>query len=91
MGGGYQQQGQTYTVYRTLLAGVSYKLVAAGNVHVKDIDITLHDQNHGVIATDTSNDAIPMVSVTPKWTGSFHAKVKMHRGRGYSYLMVCHR
>lgn len=91
VGGGYQQQGQTYTIYRELRAGVSYKLVAAGNVHVKDIDILLHDENHGVIATDTSNDAIPIVDVTPKWTGRFHAAVKMHSGKGYSYLMVCYR
>lgn len=91
VGGGYQQQGQTYNIYRTLYKGVNYRLVAAGNVHVKDIDIVLHDENHNVISKDDANDSIPMVDVTPKWTGKFHAKVKMHNGKGYSYIMVCHR
>ena len=44
--GGYLKQGETYTVYNTLVKGNRYKLVAAGNVHVKDIDIVLHDENH---------------------------------------------
>jgi hypothetical protein len=91
VGGGYQRQGQTYNVYRTLVKGMNYKLVAAGNVHVKDIDIVLHDDNHNVIARDNSADSMPIVDVTPRWTGQFHAKVRMHRGKGYSYLMVCFR
>jgi hypothetical protein len=91
VGGGYLQQGQGYDDYNTLYQGTSYKLIAAGNVHVKDIDIVLHDENHNVIARDNSNDAMPIVDVRPRWTGRFHAKVKMYRGKGYSYLMVCYR
>jgi hypothetical protein len=91
VGGGYQQQGQSYDVYRTLYKGVQYRLIAAGNIHVRDIDIILHDESHNTISRDNSNDSIPMVDVVPKWTGKFHAKVKMHRGKGYSYLMVCYK
>ena len=87
--GRYLRQGQSYTIYTTLYRENIYRLVAAGNIHVKDIDIILHDENHGLISKDKSADPTPIVSVTPKWTGKFHAKVKMHRGRGYSNLMVC--
>ncbi|MCK5725559.1 MAG: hypothetical protein KAH22_01895 [Thiotrichaceae bacterium] len=87
--GKYLAQGNTYTVYTDLYKENAYILVAAGNEHVKDIDIILHDQNHNVISKDGSTDPIPMVTVSPKWSGSFHAKVKMYRGRGYSNLMVC--
>ena len=89
--GQYQQQGQTYNVYTTLNKNTNYILVAAGNVWVKDLDIVLHDENHNVIARDNSADSIPMVRVTPRWTGRFHAKVKMYRGKGYSNLMVCYQ
>ena len=66
-----------------------YLLIAAGNEHVRDIDILLHDENHNKIATDSANDPTPIVSVSPKWSGKFHARVTMYRGKGYSNLMVC--
>lgn len=87
--GRYLRTGQTYTFYTTLYSENVYRLVAAGNVHVKDIDVELHDENHNVIARDRDSDAIPIVAVAPKWTGEFHAKVTMYRGRGYSNVMVC--
>lgn len=89
--GMYRRQGDSYTVYTTLHKGNEYLLVGAGNVHVKDLDVLLHDENHNEIAQDDSKDSIPMVRVSPKWTGRFHAKVKMHHGKGYSNLMVCYR
>jgi hypothetical protein len=91
LGGRYLQQGQAYDDYNTLYKNISYKLIAAGNMYATDIDIVLHDENHNVIAKDNSSDATPVVDVTPRWTGLFHAKVNMYSGKGYSYLMVCHR
>lgn len=87
--GRYLKTGDTYTTYTTLYSENTYILAAAGNVHVKDIDIILHDENHNTIARDKDRDPTPMVTVSPRWSGSFHAKVTMHEGRGYSNLMVC--
>lgn len=89
--GRYLQQGESYDAYTTLLKGNDYMLVATGDTNVKDIDVVLHDENHNVLARDSSNDATPMVQVSPKWTGRFHAKIKMHRGNGRSNLMVCYK
>jgi hypothetical protein len=87
--GRFLSQGQTYTVNTKLYAENDYILMAAGNEHVRDIDILLHDENHGEIAKDGKRDSTPMVSVSPKWSGDFHAIVTMYRGRGYSNLMIC--
>ena len=87
--GKYLRQGQSYTVQTTLYRENTYRLIAAGNIHVKDIDITLHDENHNTISKDRSADSIPQVSSSPRWDGKFHAIVKMHKGRGYSNIMIC--
>lgn len=87
--GRFLNQGKSYTVYTTLYSENNYILIAAGNEHVRDIDILLHDESHNKIATDSKNDSTPMVAVSPKWDGKFHARVTMYRGKGYSNLMIC--
>ena len=87
--GKYLRQGQSYTVYTTLYRENTYRLIAAGNIHARDIDITLHDENHNIISKDKSVDSIPQVYASPRWDGRFHAIVKMYKGKGYSNLMTC--
>jgi hypothetical protein len=43
-----------------------------------DLDIKLYDENDRVIATDTSTDDKPLVTVTPRWTGEFRILVSMY-------------
>ena len=81
-------QGQTMTYTVTLYRGVSYVLFAAGDENIRDLDIFLYDENGNLIDRDTSNDNIPVVSVTPKWTGSFKLNVRNYAGRRGWYHMA---
>jgi hypothetical protein len=84
-------QGDYFVYETTLLAGNSYALIGAGDSGVRDLDIVLYDENAGLIDRDKKADALPIVEVTPRWTGTFYVKVEMHSGSGYSYVAVCFR
>lgn len=84
-------QGQTMTYTVTLYGGVSYVLFAAGDENIRDLDISLYDENGNLIDRDTSTDNIPVVSVTPKWTGSFKLNVRNYAGRrGWYHMAIAH-
>lgn len=84
-------QGQTMTYTVTLYGGVSYVLFAAGDENIRDLDILLYDENGNLIDHDTSTDNIPVVSVTPKWTGSFKLNVRNYAGRrGWYHMAIAH-
>lgn len=87
--GRYLAKNQSYTVNTTLYEENTYTLVAAGNVHVKDIDIVVYDENYNAVIRDTDDDPNPVVLFSPKWSGKFHIKVTMYKGKGYSNLMTC--
>lgn len=87
--GRYLAEGKSYTVNTTLYEENSYVLIAGGNTHTRDLDIELYDENRNLLSKDEKTDKIPMVGVSPKWDGEFHAKVTMYEGKGYSNLMVC--
>lgn len=83
-------QVMQYTV--TLYKRVTYVLFAAGDDSISDLDVYLYDENNNLIDRDTSSDNIPIVSVTPKWTGSFRLLVKNFRGRrGWYHVAVASR
>ena len=88
----YLQQGSSYVVLTALVKKRDYILVAAGSANVKEMDIVLHDEKHNIIENNNAKDpTTPSVQASPKWTGEFHAKIKMHRGNGYSNLLICYR
>ena len=83
-------KGETYTYSTTLYEGNDYYIFAAGDYNVDDLDITLYDENWNEIDKDTQTDALPIVEVTPKWSGKFYVEVKMYAGRGYSNFAICY-
>jgi len=62
----------------TLTGNREYAIVGACDNDCSDIDFWLYDENDNLIDSDTSTDDIPMVRVTPRWTGTFRIRVKMY-------------
>lgn len=58
--------------------GMTYKLVAACDNDCSDIDMKLFDQNGNLIDSDVSGDDIPIVDVTPSWSGPFTVEMRMY-------------
>lgn len=84
-------EGQNYTYSTTLYEGNTYYVFAAGDYSVDDLDIILYDENWNEIDKDTQTDALPIVEVSPRWSGTFYVRVKMYSGYGYSNFAVCYR
>lgn len=89
--GKYLTEDDYYVIKTTLYRGNSYVIVGAGDNYTRDLDIYLYDENENFIDKDVQEDALPVVNVTPKWTGTFYIKVKMHRGSGYSNVAICYK
>jgi len=62
-----------------LQKGTQYVIIGVCDRDCSDLDIKLYDENDRLIATDTSTDDKPLVSVTPRWTGEFRILVSMYR------------
>lgn len=61
-----------------LNADQDYALVGACDVDCSDMDFWLYDENANLIDSDTSTDSVPVVRVTPRWSGQFTIRVKMY-------------
>jgi len=72
-------QSRTDSFNLTLNKGSDYLLVSACDKDCSDLDISVYDENGNQIASDTEVDDVPMVSVTPRWTGAFRIQVTMHK------------
>lgn len=83
--------GESYRYSTTLYKGNTYYIFAAGDYDVKDLDIILYDENGNKIDEDKQTDALPIVEVTPRWSGEFVVKVHMYQGYGYSNFAICYR
>ena len=70
-------EGTTGTVTYTLVKGNTYKIVGACDNDCSDIDFVLRDENGNLIDSDTENDDIPIVEVTPIRDGTFTLKTSM--------------
>jgi hypothetical protein len=68
----------TYRVHNvTLRADVEYTFVGACDRDCSDLDLQLYDENGNLIDEDLLSDDVPVVTVTPSWTGRFRVKVIM--------------
>jgi hypothetical protein len=56
----------------------NYAIVGACDNDCSDLDFWLYDENDNLIDSDTSTDDVPVVRVTPSWTGQFRVRVKMY-------------
>lgn len=79
--------------YRGLLyKGSSYMVVACGDQGVKDLDLFLHQVPAGdVVAADSSNDHTPTLLFTPKKSGLYVLRVKMHAGSGNYTVAILYK
>jgi len=74
---GYLARGDMTVISVVLQAGVHYFLIGAGCGDCYDLDLVLVDENNNLIDRDVLTDAVPVVQVTPRWTGEFRIGVKM--------------
>jgi hypothetical protein len=71
------EQGQQQYADVYLKADVNYAFVAVCDQDCMDVDLVLLDQAGNVIDQDLGRDDTPIVSVTPKWDGTFRVWTKM--------------
>ena len=62
---GMLREGGSGTVTYTLVKGRTYKIVGACDNDCRDIDFILRDDSGNLIDSDTENDDLPVVQVTP--------------------------
>lgn len=67
---------ESFTV--NLTGDRNYAIVGACDNDCSDMDFWLYDENDNLIDSDTSADDVPVVRVTPSWTGEFRVRVKMY-------------
>lgn len=75
----------------TLYAGVTYQIVLRVPWGV-DFDMVVYDENNNVVGRSTrGGDCDEIVTVTPRWTGTFTIKVYSHSGSGWFTLQLYRR
>ncbi len=84
------QQNEYVTYRTTLYAGTTYFFFGAGCHGVGDLDVRLYDRNWNLIDKDVKTDASPIVTVTPRSTGTYFVKMIMYRGRGHANFATCY-
>lgn len=78
------------TIKTTLKANTQYVLVGGGCSDAYDVDIAVYDENWNLVGRDTKVDAVPVVKVRPKWSGTFYIKVTLARStrNGAHYALI---
>jgi len=81
---GTLQQAQVAEFTVSLPAGRCYTVIAAGVPSVRDMDVTLTSPYGQVLATDTTDDAFPVLVTNPcpQWSGNYRIKITMQYGYG---------
>lgn len=84
-----KRKGST-TIKTTLKKNTKYVLIGGGCGDAYDVDIILYDENGKEVTRDTKVDAVPIVYVTPKWSGTFYIKVQMANStrNGAHYALI---
>jgi hypothetical protein len=62
-----------------LEADVPVRFTGTCDRDCSDLDLVLFDEDGNEVAADRLYDNLPMVTVTPRWTGQFHVRVVMAR------------
>ena len=74
---GSLDQGNNEMVSLTLEAGTQYQIMGACDNDCTDLDFVLYDSNGNELDSDLQTDDYPVVSVTPRRTGTYSVKVIM--------------
>ena len=62
----------------TLEEGVTYLIASVCDQDCSDVDIEIYDENDNLIEVDEESDDVPVVTVSPAWTGEFTINVHMY-------------
>ncbi|MBI5487770.1 MAG: hypothetical protein HY905_10595 [Deltaproteobacteria bacterium] len=81
---GTLQQAEESEFLVNLPAGRCYTIVTAGVPSVRDLDVTLTSPYGQVLATDSTDDASPVLVTNPcpQWSGDYRIKILMQYGYG---------
>ncbi|RMH35909.1 MAG: hypothetical protein D6690_07715 [Nitrospirae bacterium] len=60
-----------------LQGGVTYTIVGACDNDCRDLDMVLVDENGNIVSEDMQDDDLPVLTVTPRWTGKFMIGVRI--------------
>ena len=71
----------------TLTAGESHLIVVDGDGST-DLDIYLYDENGNLVAMDEDYTDFCVVSLTPRWTGSFSLRIVNRGGSANGYVLT---
>jgi hypothetical protein len=74
---GSLNQGRNEMVSLDLEIGTEYAIMGACDTDCSDLDFVLYDAAGNQIASDVEMDDVPIVSVTPRRSGTFRVKVVM--------------
>jgi hypothetical protein len=62
-----------------LRSGIQYAVVGVCDEDCSDLDLQVFDSNGNLVASDRDNDDIPVVPISPRWTGQFTVRAEMAR------------
>ncbi len=89
---GHLEKGKWKQYKGLLYKGSTYMVVACGDDGVKDLDLFLYKIPEGTLATqDTSSDRTPTLMYSPKKSGVYVLRVKMHSGSGNYTVAVLYK
>ncbi|NJK61098.1 MAG: hypothetical protein HC918_13870, partial [Oscillatoriales cyanobacterium SM2_1_8] len=60
-----------------LQEGIEYLIVGVCDEDCSDLDLVLRDDNGNIVSSDTKDDDIPIVRITPRWNARFKVQVTM--------------
>jgi hypothetical protein len=60
-----------------LKTGVSYTIIGVCDEDCGDIDLGLYDDNGNLVSSDTGEDDVPVITITPGWNARFTIRVVM--------------
>ena len=81
IGGGWLRQGENNWValFRVRLdRGVAYRIVAAGELDARDVDVQILDPNDKVMVADTATDPNATVNFVPNATQQYLVRVRLY-------------
>ena len=86
---GLLRRGQSTVIATTLSAGNDYTLVAAGCEDAYDVDLAVYDENGNRVGSDGDSSSVAVVSVSPRWSGTYYLKVTMYNStsNGAHYVL----
>jgi hypothetical protein len=72
------RNGRERSHYVRLRRRVSYTIIGVCDLDCDDLDLFAYDENGNLVDEDIETDDIPILSITPRWTGEFRIRVDMY-------------